>query len=86
MNSIFSSEDIEAFFLVDASIPSTHSIDKWRFETSNTYVIGQHSHKCLQRVHFVDGQVLWSEGVTTQGDALAIPIMYALGTIPPSNT
>ena len=85
IRSIYSNKDTEAVLLVDASNA---------FNSLNRQVALRNArHLCpsiativinTYRAHselFIDGQVLWSEEGTTQGDPLAMPL-YALATIP----
>ena len=85
MRSIFLKEDTEAVLLVDASNA---------FNALNRQVALRNArHLCPSLANilintyrepselFVDGEVLWSEEGTTQGDPLAMPL-YALATIP----
>ena len=85
VRSILSHEDTEAILLVDASNA---------FNSLNRQVALRNvRHLCPSLANilintyrepselFVDGQVLWSEEGTTQGDPLAMPL-YALATIP----
>ena len=85
MRSIFSSEDTEAILLVDASNAfnslnrqvALHNIRHLCPSLANILINTYREPSEL----FIDGQVIWSEEGTTQGDPLAMPL-YALATIP----
>ena len=85
MRSIFSNDSTEAVLLVDAS-NAFNSLNRQAALLNirhtcpplATILINTYRDPSEQ---FVDGQTLWSEEGTTQGDPLAMP-MYALATLP----
>ena len=84
IRSMFSSEDTEAILLVDAS-NTFNSLDR-QVALHNAHYLCPSLANILINTYqdpselFTDGEVLWSEAGTTQGDPLAMPL-YALATI-----
>ena len=85
MRSIFASEDTEAILLVNAS-NAFNSLNRQVALRNARYLCHSLANFLINTYRepsqlLVDGQVLWSEEGTTQGDPLAMPF-YALATIP----
>ena len=85
MRSIYSNEGTEAVLLVDASnafnaLNHGVALSNVRFLCPSLATILINTYRELTEL-FVEGEVLWSEEGTTQGDPLAMPF-YALATIP----
>ena len=79
---MFDSSETEAVLLVDAfnSLNRKAALHNIRFECSSISTILVNTYREASQL-FIDGEVLYSEEGTTQGDPLAMH-MYALATLP----